>query len=213
MSLDNRKLIALLVALSAFGPMSMSIYTPAMTTIGHALMASDQEVKLTLTTFLIGFSAPSAAAAVGAAKFLLVPLHLDDSIAVPVQRGLATLAILLFATIHTLSRRQTARIQGWITVLKLILLGLFHQLIDVWGYKRWTPVFVWIGANAITLYFLNDIVGFEPFALRFVGGDFRALVDRLTTEGTGSFLAHLLGLSFAVALAGFFYRRKIFLRV
>jgi hypothetical protein len=26
-------------------------------------------------------------------------------------------------------------------------------------------------------------------------------------------LAHLLGLSFAVALAGFFYRRKIFLRV
>lgn len=57
MSLDNRKLIALLVALSAFGPMSMSIYTPAMTTIGRALMASDEEVKLTLTTFLIGFSA------------------------------------------------------------------------------------------------------------------------------------------------------------
>ena len=26
-------------------------------------------------------------------------------------------------------------------------------------------------------------------------------------------LAHLLGLSFAIALAGFFYRRKIFLRV
>ncbi|MGE0153728.1 MAG: multidrug effflux MFS transporter [Reyranellaceae bacterium] len=57
MSLDDRKLIALLVALSAFGPMSMSIYTPAMTTIGHALMATDEEVKLTLTTFLIGFSA------------------------------------------------------------------------------------------------------------------------------------------------------------
>ena len=39
------------------------------------------------------------------------------------------------------------------------------------------------------------------------------MVDRVTTEGTGLFLAHLLGLSFAVALAGFFYRRKIFLRV
>ncbi len=57
MSLDNRKLIALLVALSAFGPLSMSIYTPTMTTIGHALAASDEQVKLTLTTFLVGFSA------------------------------------------------------------------------------------------------------------------------------------------------------------
>jgi APA family basic amino acid/polyamine antiporter len=76
-------------------------------------------------SFLIGFSAPSASAAFGAAKFLLVPLHLDDTIALPVQRGVATLAILIFATIHTLSRRQTARIQGWITALKLALLGLF----------------------------------------------------------------------------------------
>ena len=95
----------------------------------------------------------------------------------------------------------------------LILLGVWHQIIDVWGIRAWSTIFVWIGANAIMLYFLNTIVGFEPFALRFVGGDFKALVDRLTTEGTGSFLAHLLGLSFAVALAGFFYRRKIFLHV
>jgi hypothetical protein len=29
----------------------------------------------------------------------------------------------------------------------------------------------------------------------------------------GLFLAHLLGLTFAIALVGFFYRRKIFLRV
>jgi predicted acyltransferase len=94
-----------------------------------------------------------------------------------------------------------------------ILLGVWHQIIDVWGIRAWSTIFIWIGANAITLYFLNAIVGFEPFALRFVGGDFKVLVDRLTTEGTGSFLAHVLGLSFAIALAGFFYRRKIFLRV
>jgi len=95
----------------------------------------------------------------------------------------------------------------------LILLGAWHQVIDVWGLKSWSLIFVWIGANAITLYFLNNIVGFEPFALRFVGGDFSALVDRLTTSGTGSFVAHLLGLSFAILLARFFYQRKIFLRV
>jgi len=95
----------------------------------------------------------------------------------------------------------------------LILLGVWHQIIDVWGLHAWATFFVWIGANAITLYFLNNIFGFEPFALRFVGGDFGNLVDRLTTPGTGRLLTHLVGIGFAVALAGFFYRRKIFLRV
>jgi hypothetical protein len=95
----------------------------------------------------------------------------------------------------------------------LLLLGAWHQIIDVWGLRGWSTIFVWIGANAILLYFLNNVFGFEPFALRFVGGDLSALIDHFTTRGTGLFLAHLLGLSFAVALAGFFYRRKIFLRV
>jgi len=95
----------------------------------------------------------------------------------------------------------------------LILLGAWHQIIDVWGFRAWSTIFVWVGANAITLYFLNNVFGFEPFALRFVGGDLSALIDRYTTPHTGLFLAHLLGLSFAIALAGFFYKRKIFLRV
>jgi len=96
----------------------------------------------------------------------------------------------------------------------LIVLGICHQLVDVWGLRRWSTPFIWIGANAITLYFLNGLFGFEPLAARFVGGDLGALTDRLTgTPDTGRFLAHLLGLAFAIALAGFFYRRKIFLRV
>jgi predicted acyltransferase len=94
-----------------------------------------------------------------------------------------------------------------------ILLGVMHQVIDVWGFKSWATIFVWIGANAIMLYFLNDVVGFQPFATRFLGGDFGALLDRLVTPGTGSFVTHALGLVFAIALARFFYRRKIFLRV
>lgn len=94
-----------------------------------------------------------------------------------------------------------------------ILLGITHQLIDVWGWKRWATAFVWIGANAITLYFINGISGFEPFALRIVGGDVSAWLDRAVTPGTGLFIAHILGLTLAIALAGFLYRRKIFLRV
>ena len=95
----------------------------------------------------------------------------------------------------------------------LMLLGVWHQIIDVWGIRSWSTIFVWIGANAITLYFINNVLGFEPFALRFVGGDLGALLDRLITPGTGIFVAYVLGLTFAITLAGFFYRRKIFLRV
>ena len=94
-----------------------------------------------------------------------------------------------------------------------ILLGAMHQVIDVWENKRWATIFFWIGANAITLYFLNNVMSFERFAVRFVGGDFASFLDRTVTLGSGRFAAHLLGLVFAVALAGFFYRRKIFLRV
>jgi predicted acyltransferase len=94
-----------------------------------------------------------------------------------------------------------------------ILLGVVHQVIDVWGWKAWATIFVWIGANAITLYFINGVAGFQPFALRFVGGDVKAWLDQAVTPGTGLFVAHLLGLIFAIALAGFLYRRKIFLRV
>jgi len=94
-----------------------------------------------------------------------------------------------------------------------ILLGVMHQVIDVWGWKAWATIFVWVGANAITLYFINGVTGFEPFALRFVGGDVSAWLDRTVTPGTGLFAAHVLGLALAVGLAGFLYRRKIFLRV
>ncbi len=94
-----------------------------------------------------------------------------------------------------------------------ILLGVMHQVIDVWGWRAWATIFVWIGANAITFYFINGVAGFEPFALRFVGGDVSAWLDRMITPGTGLFVAHILGLVLAITLAGFLYRRRIFLRV
>src|SRR4051812_39779213 len=55
-------------------------------------------------SFLIGFAAPSASAAFGAAKYLTVPLYagsvgfrLDPAAAPLVQRGLASVLILVFA--------------------------------------------------------------------------------------------------------------------
>jgi APA family basic amino acid/polyamine antiporter len=75
-------------------------------------------------SFLIGFAGPAAAAALGSAKYLTTPFELDGTTAVIVQRVIATVLILAFALIHTGGRKQTARVQGGITVLKLALLGL-----------------------------------------------------------------------------------------
>lgn len=94
-----------------------------------------------------------------------------------------------------------------------ILLGAAYHLIDVWGYKRWATVLVWIGANAITLYMINGIVGFAPLAQRFVGGDVALWIAQTVTKGTGSLVVHIVALAFVIALAGYLYRRKIFLRV
>jgi len=94
-----------------------------------------------------------------------------------------------------------------------MLLGVFHQVIDVWGWQRWATPFIWIGANAITLYFLNNLLGFRKVAARLAGGDVKKFFDAHVTSGCGDFVLTCVGLLLAIALAGFLYRRKIFLRV
>jgi DHA1 family bicyclomycin/chloramphenicol resistance-like MFS transporter len=48
--------LTLLIGLGCFGPLSMSIYTPIMPAIGSGLNAGPDEVKLTLTTYMVGFA-------------------------------------------------------------------------------------------------------------------------------------------------------------
>ncbi len=98
---------------------------------------------------------------------------------------------------------------GW----SAILLGAFHQVVDVWGVRRWATMFVWIGTNAITLYMANNLINFAEVSQTLVGGDVAELLDRAVTPGTGNLAVNGLGLAFAVALAGFMYRRRIFVRV
>jgi basic amino acid/polyamine antiporter, APA family len=75
-------------------------------------------------SFLIGFSAPSASAAFAAAKYALAPFAPPGPTTVLWERTLATAAILAFALIHISGRKQTAGVQGWITALKLAILGI-----------------------------------------------------------------------------------------
>lgn len=48
--------LALLVALGSFGPLTMNIYTPVMPSVGANLGAGSDSVKLTLTTYMLGFA-------------------------------------------------------------------------------------------------------------------------------------------------------------
>jgi hypothetical protein len=89
-----------------------------------------------------------------------------------------------------------------------ILLGITHHMVDVWKWRRWATIFTWIGANAITLYILNQSV-----AERIAGGDLAASFDRAVTKGAGGFVLHILALALAIILARFMYQRKIFVRV
>ena len=95
-----------------------------------------------------------------------------------------------------------------------ILLGVFYQVIDVWEWRSWPTVLVWIGTNAITLYMLGNVMNYyETVATRFVGGDVADFLDTYVTPGTGHLLAAAGGLALAISAASYLYRHKIFLRV
>jgi len=55
---------------------------------------------------------------------------------------------------------------GW----SLLLLALFYYIIDVKGYKKWAFFFVVIGANPITIYFLQSFVNFNGISEHFLSG-------------------------------------------
>jgi predicted acyltransferase len=129
--------------------------------------------------------------------------------------GCALLAVgylwaLQFPVIKAIWTSSYVLVTGGYSVL---LLAALHQIVDVWGARRWATVFTWIGANAIALYFLNELLSYQDVASRIVGAHVSGLLDRTVAPGTGNFVIALLALGFAVLLARYLYNRKIFVRV
>ena len=95
-----------------------------------------------------------------------------------------------------------------------ILLGVFYQIVDVWGWQKWCRPFVWIGMNPLTIYMADNVLGgFASLSPRFVGGNIKAFFDTHVTQGFGDLVISLTGLVLAFWLARFLYRRQIFLRL
>jgi predicted acyltransferase len=92
--------------------------------------------------------------------------------------------------------------------ISAMLLAIFHLLTDVLRWRAWATPLVWIGMNAITIYFVGNIVNIRNLANRFVGGDVAIALGKYA-ELTRSFVA--LGL--ALTLVWYLHRRRIFLRL
>jgi predicted acyltransferase len=96
-----------------------------------------------------------------------------------------------------------------------ILLGVFHQIVEVWNKRAWCQPFVWIGMNSITIYLVKNIIGgeFRQLASRFVGGDIKTFFDAHVARGVGDVLISVVGLLLAFWFVRFLYKRQIFLRL
>lgn len=88
---------------------------------------------------------------------------------------------------------------GWST----LLLAAFYWLTDIKGWCAWTPPFLWVGANPITLYLLGGM------------GLFRTVSERLVPkpDPTGGWLAAAVAFAAMLVLARWLYRRGIFVRI
>ena len=91
----------------------------------------------------------------------------------------------------------------------LMLMGIFYYLIDVKGYKKWTPMFVWIGVNPITIYMARNLIDFNGISKKLVGGN----LARMAGEQWGYLLLMTVSLGLSLVLLYFMYKRKIFLKV
>jgi predicted acyltransferase len=94
-----------------------------------------------------------------------------------------------------------------------ILLGFFYLVIEVFQIQSWAKIFIWIGANAITLYMVHNMVDLPKLASRLVGGHVRDYLDLHVVKGLGEVAIAATVIAFTIVLARFLYKRKIFLRI
>jgi predicted acyltransferase len=88
---------------------------------------------------------------------------------------------------------------GW----SALLLAAFYWLTDIRGWNSWTPPFLWVGSNPITLYLLGGM------------GLFRTVAERLVVkpDPSGGWLGAAVAFASMLALARWLYRRGIFIRI
>lgn len=90
----------------------------------------------------------------------------------------------------------------------MVLLGIFYQIIEIWNFQIWAKPFVWIGMNSITIYIAASLINFRKLSLRFVGGEIKDFLGNFN-----DLIISIITLLFVFWLAGFLYKKKLFLRI
>jgi predicted acyltransferase len=89
-----------------------------------------------------------------------------------------------------------------------LLVGIFYQIVDVWKIRFWTAPFLWIGSNSLAIYMTCNLVDFRKITARLIGGSYWE-----PEGGMGSVAVTVVSLGLVLMLAGFMYRKKVFIRI
>ncbi|MCR5179899.1 MAG: DUF5009 domain-containing protein [Bacteroidaceae bacterium] len=90
----------------------------------------------------------------------------------------------------------------------LLMFALFYYIIDVRGWRRWTPFFTVIGLNSITIYLAQKFINFQFTADRLFGG-----LIQLLPESAQPFFSSAAYIAVCWLLLYVLYRQRIFLKV
>lgn len=93
---------------------------------------------------------------------------------------------------------------GW----SALALASFIWIMDVRGWTRWAKPFSWVGANALAVYLLPNVLDLGGIVNRLTGGEISAACGT-----AGPLLNALLVLGLTFGFARFLSRRNIYLRV
>jgi DHA1 family bicyclomycin/chloramphenicol resistance-like MFS transporter len=216
--------VALLVALGSFGPLTMSIYTPVMPSVGMTLGASSDSVKLTLTTYMLGFAVGQLfygplsdrygrrpILIVGVLFFTLATFACSFAPSIGGLIGLRVLQGLGAASGSVLSRaltrdaysfREMPMVMSWISLSMNIAPSLAPTLGGFLGETfGWRATFWFVGGFALVLLIVASLGLGETNRHRSVALDFNSLL-----RGSGEmlrdrhFLGYVLPMGFAFAI-------------
>jgi predicted acyltransferase len=105
----------------------------------------------------------------------------------------------------------------------LISFGVCYWLIDIEGYRRWTPPFVIFGTNPIIAYFCSSLAGkaLELMLVTMPDGAnipvkrylFEEVFLRLASPETASLLFAFVNLLLWLGLTAILYRNRVFIKV
>lgn len=161
-------------------------------------------------SFLIGFAGPIAVIGDAAATYLLAPLGLEGARAGLAERGLASLAIVILAAVHSSGRRWTIQVQGWTTAIKLVVLGLFvvAGFAAGWSHRGNLDDRIPIDDKVASSMLFSLVYIFYAYtgwnAASYLAGEVRdpqRLLPRAILLGTGIVVALYLGLNAVYAFA------------